>query len=152
MMLILPFCFFPPSPVTESNNSDTVSLICSVLTYGECRHRVDWLYEGNEEDTVIRPHTCSATVTFTTSHLNPKAKYLDSLKCNVTDIYTKEVKLFPLRRRSSPDEPGETIPDNVINDINLVCCVFSHSSDSTTQHYDYISHFKFSFQISGGCT
>ncbi|XP_076730251.1 uncharacterized protein LOC101471049 isoform X3 [Maylandia zebra] len=87
--------------MTEDENNGTVILSCSVLEYDPCTHTVQWIYEGEEKssDMQISPPGCTATVTFTTSHLNQK--FFESLKCNVTNKYSKKVQLFPFSRQSS---------------------------------------------------
>ncbi|XP_041831073.1 uncharacterized protein LOC121633268 [Melanotaenia boesemani] len=89
--------------MTEQKNKDKVTLFCSVLGDGNCRHTVEWLYEGKEK---IYPHTssCSANVTFTPSHLNKKSKFKKFLKCKVTDVYTKKMQLFPFIPQSSGEK------------------------------------------------
>ncbi|XP_078130554.1 uncharacterized protein LOC144533206 isoform X5 [Sander vitreus] len=86
--------------IEEHLNTDTVILICSVLTYDGCDHTVKWLYEGNENDVEISTHTCSASVTFP-SHLNQKL-----LKCNVTDKKNGNTLQFDVSLRSSHEETG----------------------------------------------
>nr|XP_024661018.1 uncharacterized protein LOC101471049 [Maylandia zebra] len=87
--------------MTEDENNGTVILSCSVLEYDPCTHTVQWIYEGEEKssDMQISPPGCTATVTFTTSHLNQK--FFESLKCNVMNKYSKKVQLFPFSRQSS---------------------------------------------------
>ncbi|XP_039638026.1 uncharacterized protein LOC120546853 [Perca fluviatilis] len=71
---------------TEEKNDDIVTLNCSVLGYNSgCRHSVKWLYEGDKNDVKTTQHSCSATATFTTSHLNQKSEYYELLKCEVTE-------------------------------------------------------------------
>ncbi|XP_028460448.1 uncharacterized protein LOC114572866 [Perca flavescens] len=71
---------------TEQKNDDIVTLNCSVLGYNSgCKHSVKWLYEGDKTDVKTTQHSCSATATFTTSHLNQKSKYNELLKCEVTE-------------------------------------------------------------------
>ncbi|XP_035851517.1 uncharacterized protein LOC116061856 [Sander lucioperca] len=97
--------------ITEQKNDDTVTLNCSVLGYySGCRHSVKWLYEGYKTDVKTTQHSCSATATFTTSHLNQKSKYNELLKCEVTEEYSREVKLFPfIPPQSSGEKPGENM-------------------------------------------
>ncbi|XP_049445773.1 uncharacterized protein LOC125896874 isoform X2 [Epinephelus fuscoguttatus] len=89
--------------MTEHKNSDWVILYCSVWTYGQCPHTVKWLYEGNQNDLETSQHTCSASVTFTTSDYNQKLKYSELLKCEVTDGHTKEIHQFTF---SPPQSSG----------------------------------------------
>ncbi|XP_038582520.1 uncharacterized protein LOC119908735 [Micropterus salmoides] len=53
-------------------------------------------------------HSCSATVTFTTSDFNQKSKHPELFKCNVTDSYTKKVQLFPFSPQSSGGDATTT--------------------------------------------
>ncbi|XP_035854749.1 uncharacterized protein LOC118494548 [Sander lucioperca] len=84
----------------EQKNTDTVTLICSVLTYSECDHSVKWLYEGDENDVEITPHTCSASVSFP-PHLHQKL-----LKCNVTDKKNGNTLLCNVGPQSSCKKTG----------------------------------------------
>ncbi|XP_028461810.1 uncharacterized protein LOC114573703 isoform X2 [Perca flavescens] len=88
--------------VEQKNTDDTVTLICSVLTDAGCDHSVKWLYEGNENDVEITPHTCSASVTFP-PHLNQKL-----LKCNMTDKKNGNTLLCNVGPQSSCKETGST--------------------------------------------
>ncbi|XP_041832734.1 uncharacterized protein LOC121634264 [Melanotaenia boesemani] len=95
--------------ITEQKNKDKVTLFCSVLGFENCRHTVEWLYEGKEK---IYPHTpsCSATVTFTPSHLNQESELKKLLKCKVTDVYTKKMQLFPFIPQSSGEKTDRETP------------------------------------------
>ncbi|KAM8725478.1 uncharacterized protein AB9X84_002262 isoform 1-T1 [Acanthopagrus schlegelii] len=89
--------------MTEHQNHDEVTLICSVWTYGPCRHTVKWLYEGKEVDTdnggvTTSQSLCSASVTFQRTQ--------SLYECKVTDRNKKQ--LFPFRLQSSGKKPGET--------------------------------------------
>ncbi|XP_016533330.1 uncharacterized protein LOC103146812 [Poecilia formosa] len=97
--------------ITEQKNPDKVTLFCSVLEYNDCVHEVKWLYEGKEEkpsDMEISPHSCSATVTFPTSHLHQKLDINQSLTCTVTNSVTKSVQLFPVSPQSSEENQTKT--------------------------------------------
>ncbi|XP_032441873.1 uncharacterized protein LOC116734525 isoform X3 [Xiphophorus hellerii] len=88
--------------IVEQENPDNVALFCSVVLYDYCRHEVKWLYEGKEEkpsDMEIHQHSCSATVTFPTSH--QKLDIYPSLTCKVTNSDTKAVQLIPFSLQSS---------------------------------------------------
>ncbi|TDH00740.1 hypothetical protein EPR50_G00191550 [Perca flavescens] len=84
----------------QKNTDDTVTLICTVLTYAGCDHSVKWLYEGNENDVEITPLTCSASVSFP-PHLNQKL-----LKCKVTDKKNGNTLLCTVGPQSSCKKPG----------------------------------------------
>ncbi|XP_027897011.1 uncharacterized protein LOC114159110 isoform X1 [Xiphophorus couchianus] len=90
------------SPVVEQEKPDKVALFCSVVFHDDCLHEVKWLYEGKEEkpsDMEIYQHSCSATVTFPTSH--QKLDIYPSLTCKVTNSVTKAVQLIPFSLQSS---------------------------------------------------
>ncbi|XP_030262005.1 uncharacterized protein LOC115574547 isoform X2 [Sparus aurata] len=96
--------------MTEHQNHDKVTLICSVSTYEPCSHTVKWLYEGKEVKKDDRGVTtsqspCSASVRAPSSHhiYKSRFKYLD---CSVTDG-DKEQQLFPFRLQSSGNKPGD---------------------------------------------
>ncbi|XP_029318702.1 uncharacterized protein LOC115028911 isoform X5 [Cottoperca gobio] len=75
---------------TEHHDNDQVTLLCSVSTSDRCIHRVEWLYEGDENDVMMTSQsTCSAEVTFPTAR-----SYCELLKCAVTDRYNKKEHLF----------------------------------------------------------
>ncbi|XP_023203994.1 uncharacterized protein LOC111611433 isoform X2 [Xiphophorus maculatus] len=88
--------------IVEQEKPDKVALFCSVIQYDHCLHEVKWLYEGKEEkpsDMKIYQHSCSATVTFPTSH--QKLDIYPSLTCKVTNSVTKAVQLIPFSLQSS---------------------------------------------------
>ncbi|XP_029318700.1 uncharacterized protein LOC115028911 isoform X4 [Cottoperca gobio] len=85
---------------TEHHDNDQVTLLCSVSTSDRCIHRVEWLYEGDENDVMMTSQsTCSAEVTFPTAR-----SYCELLKCAVTDRYNKKEHLFTF---SPPQSSGE---------------------------------------------
>ncbi|CAI5684505.1 unnamed protein product [Oreochromis niloticus] len=86
----------------EHKNNDEVNLYCCVFSYDHCRHRVEWLYEGKEEqpsNIEIKSGYCSTTLTFTSSHV--ESRFNKSLKCKATNDYNKKEQLFPFRLHSS---------------------------------------------------
>ncbi|XP_032441948.1 uncharacterized protein LOC116734580 [Xiphophorus hellerii] len=88
--------------IFEQEKPDKVTLFCSVVLFDYCLHEVKWLYEGKEEkpsDMEIYQHSCSATVTFPTSH--QKLDIYPSLTCKVTNSVTKAVQLIPFSLQSS---------------------------------------------------
>ncbi|XP_031722064.1 uncharacterized protein LOC116393675 isoform X2 [Anarrhichthys ocellatus] len=102
ILLLLSLTTSPSSPtVTEQKNNDEVTLSCSVWTYGACRHRVKWLYEGDQYDEMTPQYICSARLRIKKSHLDQKSKSL--LKCEVTDRSTREVHQFTF---SPPQSSG----------------------------------------------
>ncbi|XP_032399510.1 uncharacterized protein LOC116706671 [Etheostoma spectabile] len=92
--------------MTEQKNDDTVTLFCSVLTYGGCVHTVKWLCEGNKTDMKTTQLDCSGTVTFTTSHLHQKSEHYELLKCEVTHDQDVQLSSF-IRLQSSGEKPGD---------------------------------------------
>ncbi|XP_031148888.2 uncharacterized protein LOC116045394 [Sander lucioperca] len=85
------------NPTSENNNYGPGENMMSCL-----KSLLKWLYEGDKNDVKTTELDCSATVTFTSSHLNQKSEYYELLKCEVTH-YTKRVHLFPF---SPPQSPG----------------------------------------------
>ncbi|XP_008395401.1 uncharacterized protein LOC103457212 isoform X2 [Poecilia reticulata] len=97
--------------IIEQENPDSVALICSVVQYDHCLHEVEWIYEGKEEkpsDMVIYSHSCSATVTFPTSHLRQKFDIYQLLTCKVTSSVTTAVQLFPFNPQTSEENQAKT--------------------------------------------
>ncbi|KAM9703371.1 uncharacterized protein ACNS7B_002099 [Menidia menidia] len=81
--------------MTEHQNKDWVTLFCSVLEHRSCEHSVEWLQEDGDKmssDERTQSYSCSAALTFPTSDLNQKS---DVFRCKVTNVITKEEKLFP---------------------------------------------------------
>ncbi|XP_067339032.1 uncharacterized protein [Channa argus] len=78
--------------VTEQNTRDEVTLNCSVSTYEWCTHTLKWLFESegkNLSGMKTAQSSCSASVTFPTSHLGQ-----DLLTCEVMHISTGAVQRF----------------------------------------------------------
>ncbi|XP_047430061.1 uncharacterized protein LOC124999270 isoform X9 [Mugil cephalus] len=101
--------------MTEHNQTDQVTLTCSVRTYETCRHSVKWLNRGQEVDKdhkelITSQSSCSASVKFLTSHSSYTSRY-ELFKCQVT-TETNEVKRFPFSRRPSGEntEPPTSAP------------------------------------------
>ncbi|XP_059211836.1 uncharacterized protein LOC131990739 [Centropristis striata] len=55
---------------------------------------IQWLFDGNFNDTETTAGSCSARVTFPTPHPSQKSKFYESLKCNVTDNRSEKTLLF----------------------------------------------------------
>ncbi|XP_040921006.1 uncharacterized protein LOC121200033 isoform X6 [Toxotes jaculatrix] len=95
------------SVINIHEDKDKMTLTCTVLTYDtQCRHTVQWLYEGKKDDFIITektPESCSATVTFKAPHHNHKSKYEESFKCNVTDSDSQNLLVCNFSPRSSCD-------------------------------------------------
>ncbi|XP_068565123.1 uncharacterized protein [Cebidichthys violaceus] len=90
--------------MTEQKSNDEVKLNCSVSTYEGCDHRVKWLYEDDQNDveTSQDDSTCSAWLRMKQSHLDQKSKSL--LKCEVNDIFSREVHQFTFSSPQSSDD------------------------------------------------
>ncbi|XP_033973059.1 uncharacterized protein LOC117471940 isoform X2 [Trematomus bernacchii] len=88
--------------MTQDKQNDMITLFCAVSTYGECKHTVKWVYEGNQSDVEITPTACSSRVRFA-SHLDQNL-----LKCNVTDPRTGETLLCDAGPKSSCQQTGST--------------------------------------------
>ncbi|XP_063758687.1 uncharacterized protein LOC134877199 isoform X2 [Eleginops maclovinus] len=74
--------------MTEHQDTDEVTLHCSVSTYGDCGLTVKWLFQGRDVDKDHREiktstSSCSASVTFLTSHFSYKSRS-KLFKCAVT--------------------------------------------------------------------
>ncbi|XP_028252940.1 uncharacterized protein LOC114428583 [Parambassis ranga] len=104
--------------MTESNNTDQVYLICSVVPYDRCRHTVRWLFNGEEldgqPDIFTSNSECSSTLTFV--ELTKFVYSLQNLfKCKVTDE-TGKVQQFDFNRQTSggkkPTEHPPTTTEN----------------------------------------
>uniref|UniRef100_A0A096LUC2 Ig-like domain-containing protein n=1 Tax=Poecilia formosa TaxID=48698 RepID=A0A096LUC2_POEFO len=95
------------SPVTEQKINDSVVLNCSVVDYEIPRHTVEWLYEGKtSSDSKTSPPVYRSTVILTTS-LHQNSTSLSSIKCNVTNISTKEVQLFTFSHQSTDQDTDQ---------------------------------------------
>ncbi|XP_033181788.1 mucin-13-like [Anabas testudineus] len=92
--------------LTEREHDDKVTLSCSVTTRPVCRHTVKWLFrEKGPKDMTTSESNCSATVTFLTS-LTEKSKFVE-FKCEVFDIYSRNVQMFTFNHQSSSEKQGE---------------------------------------------
>ncbi|XP_063757570.1 uncharacterized protein LOC134876529 [Eleginops maclovinus] len=102
--------------MTEHQDNDEVTLRCSVKSNGDCRHSVKWLFHGrdvdnNNEDLKTSKTSCSASVTFRTSHFIYTSKRYDLLKCNVTDSFTRKVLTFSTTTETNEKESGKERSD-----------------------------------------
>ncbi|XP_026196748.1 uncharacterized protein LOC113149108 isoform X2 [Anabas testudineus] len=92
--------------LNEREHDDKVTLSCSVTTRPVCRHTVKWLFrEKGPKDMTTSESDCSANVTFLTS-LTEKSKF-DEFKCEVFDIYSRNVQMFTFTHQSSSEKQGE---------------------------------------------
>ncbi|XP_054475019.1 uncharacterized protein LOC129107542 [Anoplopoma fimbria] len=97
------------SRVTEHNDTDEVTLICSVSSYGGCRHTVKWLLQGQDvdkdhKDLKTSTSSCRASLMFLTSHDVYTSRY-KTVKCEVTE--GDKVKQFPFNIRPSGEKKGD---------------------------------------------
>ena len=90
----------------EVKSTDSVLLSCAVLTNDDCKHTVEWLYDGDENDLEILKSRCYSTVTVPTLNLNLKSKYYESLKCKVTDDQSGNTLLYDVCSQFSCEETG----------------------------------------------
>ncbi|XP_014889461.1 tyrosine-protein kinase-like otk [Poecilia latipinna] len=98
--------------LTEQKINDSVVLNCSVVDYEIPRHTVEWLYEGEtSSDSKSLPPVFRSTVILTTS-LHQNSTFFSSIKCNVTNISTKEVQLFTFSHQSTDQDTGHKADHN----------------------------------------
>ncbi|XP_033973062.1 uncharacterized protein LOC117471941 isoform X2 [Trematomus bernacchii] len=94
--------------MTEHQDNDEVTLLCSVKTYERCELTVKWLLQGQDVDKDHRDMTtsqslCSASVTFPTSLFSYTTRS-ELFTCEVTDKNTRDVQVFLFSPQSSvPD-------------------------------------------------
>ncbi|XP_033992162.1 uncharacterized protein LOC117487636 isoform X2 [Trematomus bernacchii] len=92
--------------MTEHQDTDEVTLRCSVLSNGWCIHTVEWLYGDQnvvKDNRDIQTSDCSAAVTFSSS-LKEKPIYRGLFKCQVMNTnYEGKKQLFTF---SPPQPPG----------------------------------------------
>ncbi|XP_034064334.1 uncharacterized protein LOC117541260 isoform X4 [Gymnodraco acuticeps] len=74
--------------MTEHQNNDEVTLLCSVTTRVSCRHKVKWLLQGRDvdednKDIKTSASDCNASVTFQTSHYGSTQRS-ELFTCSVT--------------------------------------------------------------------
>ncbi|XP_049445793.1 uncharacterized protein LOC125896883 isoform X2 [Epinephelus fuscoguttatus] len=92
--------------MTERQDTDEVTLTCSVRTYERCPHTVKWLFQGQDvdkdnKDIKTSQSLCSASVTFLTSVYIYTSRY-KLFTCAVTD--GDRVQVFPFRSQSSGED------------------------------------------------
>ncbi|XP_067428551.1 pregnancy-specific beta-1-glycoprotein 7-like isoform X4 [Thunnus thynnus] len=92
--------------MNKHEDSDYVTLTCSVWTHDSCIHTVKWLYEGHDvdEDVKILQNGCYGLVRFPASHLKLKSTYHRIFQFKVTDGYTNKEHLFTFSPPSSGDK------------------------------------------------
>ncbi|XP_078030103.1 uncharacterized protein LOC144466542 isoform X2 [Epinephelus lanceolatus] len=121
--------------MTEHNDTDEVTLTCSVRTYERCTHTVKWLFQGQdvaEDDQHMRTSQslCSASVTFLTSLYIYTSRY-NFLKCAVTD--GDRVQVFPFRSQSSGEKPGEDTTRATTVSTTVATATASATNDASTK-------------------
>ncbi|XP_033986508.1 uncharacterized protein LOC117482514 isoform X1 [Trematomus bernacchii] len=89
--------------LTEHQDTDEVTLDCSVSTNGDCRDKVKWLLQGRDVDKDHRDiktsqSSCSASVTFLTSHFSNTTR---------SELFTCEVRDGANVQTFSPQTSGE---------------------------------------------
>ncbi|XP_062292876.1 uncharacterized protein LOC133997320 isoform X2 [Scomber scombrus] len=87
----------------QKDADDTMTLTCSVLNYGQCKHTVEWLYEGITDKLKETKGSCSATVTFKTSSVLDQKLF----KCKVTES-NGETRLCNFTPRTSCEKQGKS--------------------------------------------
>ncbi|XP_017157667.1 uncharacterized protein LOC103457215 [Poecilia reticulata] len=100
--------------LTEQKINDSVVLNCSVVDYNFHRHTVEWLHEGEGEtssDSKPSPPVYRSTVILTTS-FHQNSTFFSSIKCNVTNISTREVQLFTFSHQSTDQKTDQKIDHN----------------------------------------
>ncbi|XP_033994300.1 uncharacterized protein LOC117489237 [Trematomus bernacchii] len=98
--------------MTEHQDNDEVTLRCSVVPYGGCTHTVKWLLQDQD---VVKDHrdiktsksSCSASVTFLTSHFSNTTRF-ELFTCAVTD--GAKVQTFSLQSSGEDKNPATTTP------------------------------------------
>ncbi|XP_054482858.1 uncharacterized protein LOC129115294 [Anoplopoma fimbria] len=100
--------------MTEHKDTDEVTLICSVSTYGGCRHTVKWLLQGQDvdkdnKDLKTSTSSCRASLMFLTSHDVYTSRY-KTVKCEVTE--GDKVKQFPFNIWPSGEKKGDCDNDH----------------------------------------
>ncbi|XP_078145900.1 uncharacterized protein LOC144542736 [Centroberyx gerrardi] len=104
----------PSSPVTEQKDNYNLTLSCSVVTYGECRQTLRWLYEGkkvnrNTRNILISQSPCHTTVSFLSYHYNK-----ERFKCEVTDGRSGKLQTFDFIPLSSGTKAKTTTTKSTI--------------------------------------
>ncbi|XP_069028405.1 uncharacterized protein [Embiotoca jacksoni] len=92
--------------IIDYEEDETVTLDCSVLTYGQCRYTVEWV--NTSPDMMTSSYQCSTSVKFTTSHVDQKSEFYKLLKCKVRHVDTKEEKLFSFSHQTSDEDSTKT--------------------------------------------
>ncbi|XP_039638037.1 uncharacterized protein LOC120546869 isoform X2 [Perca fluviatilis] len=105
--------------MTEHQDSDEVTLNCSVSTYERCKHKVKWLFQGQDVDKLKNQQMktsqspCNASVTFPTSHFIYTSRF-QLFRCEVTE--GDKVKEFPFSPQSSESLTTESSIKSGTND------------------------------------
>ncbi|XP_044185653.1 uncharacterized protein LOC122965566 isoform X2 [Thunnus albacares] len=109
-------------------------LNCSVSTREQCRHTVKWVFKGKDvnkdnKDLKTSQSTCSATVSFLTSHFICTSNH-ELLKCKVTDLYNGKVQLYNFSPQLSCEKPGvaetTTEPETTTSTTQEDCSALSY--------------------------
>ncbi|XP_032398674.1 uncharacterized protein LOC116706130 [Etheostoma spectabile] len=105
--------------MTEHQDSDEVTLRCSVSTYGPCSHTVKWLFKSHDvdkdnPDMRTSQSPCCSSVTFPTSHFSYTSRY-QLFRCEVTE--GDKVQEFPFSPQSSGGDTIKTKPTTTESDV-----------------------------------
>lgn len=95
--------------VTECANNGNLVLLCAGLWSLWTRSRAGDDGEEKSSDMEMASQVCTATATFTTSHLDQKLKFYDFFKCSVMNQNSNKVQPFPF----SPQLPGRAKGENI---------------------------------------
>ncbi|XP_029984947.1 uncharacterized protein LOC115415497 isoform X2 [Sphaeramia orbicularis] len=95
--------------LTEHQDTDKRMFNCSVWTYKQCKHKVRWQFEKNNEKKYKQDSsTVDGICSNTTTCLGCKSKNSDSLTCEVTDT---NQKVYPFPFKSSDQKTVSGFPD-----------------------------------------
>ncbi|XP_029984233.1 uncharacterized protein LOC115414988 [Sphaeramia orbicularis] len=100
--------------LTERQDGDDVTFICSVSTHGQCFSPVTWMFNGVEvekghPDMTISTSSCTASVTFN------RRKYFYTKKAQVFKCAVRlgnKTEEFSFRRSSSEEQPDDNGKNN----------------------------------------
>ncbi|CAI5684525.1 unnamed protein product [Oreochromis niloticus] len=110
--------------MTAHKDNNTVTLSCSVLKYDECHYTVKWLYkdeeiDNNAKDFETSQSTCSASVTFPTSHNVYTSENYEVFKCQVRK--GKAMQQFSFRNHPLSDQT--VLPRLIIVAVGLAALI-----------------------------
>ncbi|XP_032441627.1 uncharacterized protein LOC116734382 [Xiphophorus hellerii] len=103
--------------MTKHVENQTVTLSCSVMKYGSCKHKVKWLFSHQEmEKCKVKPSEkeCSATAICLESNSDNSSSMDQLFQCEVTGA-SKNVQLFSFSQHSSGATPATQKPTTTEN-------------------------------------